>query len=371
MDPYGETMSTEKNVISPETSFDDAWDMFANADHEDDVKWEVPAEQETQDSVDPDSTTPDVLPEAKDTEQSEDTTKKDGDAATQEVMPEKADVIEGAEGKTEQAEPEVKETPDTNAAATTGHTLDYQKLYATKQQQFRSLEGRMAALAQERKDLLQKLQEAEEEVKRARAKTTRSNFSNFDDDYESFDNETTREGSLNHDVQKLIEEQVKKATKDLEDQVRSTQERERNATNRAHFEAIEKAHPELPAILDSGDLDVWVSTLPAVQQKAAMLIITGGTAPEVIDLVNQYKRDRRFNSTQSGKATQAATQNAAASATAPSIDYDEIVNRLKGAIAVPAGKTREVEPKPKNAIPEKYSDAWDYFAAQEEKRRRK
>ncbi len=57
----------------------------------------------------------------------------------------------------------------------------------------------------------------------------------------------------------------------------------------AHFAAITDAHKDFDALIESGAVDKWIATLPGYARSGAEKVMAGGTAPEVIELFDQYK----------------------------------------------------------------------------------
>ena len=86
-------------------------------------------------------------------------------------------------------------------------------------------------------------------------------------------------------VKKNVETELKTRVEPIQQQLFQT-EADR------HFSAIRAAHPDINAILDSGDLFTWIDSLPPVMQNGAKYVYQYGTAQEVISLLNDYKSAR-------------------------------------------------------------------------------
>ena len=129
-----------------------------------------------------------------------------------------------------------------------------------------------------------------------------------------------------------------------------------------HLSAIRAAHPDIAAILDSGDLGAWIDTLPPVMQNGAKYVYQHGTAPEVISLLNDYKAARGVKTPRTTKASSTPAQVDTVEET------EDIVKQVLAAMAVRTGKepidfVNKPKPKPKEK-------SFDDFAKEYERSRR-
>lgn len=128
-----------------------------------------------------------------------------------------------------------------------------------------------------------------------------------------------------------------------------------------HFSLIRSAHPDITAILDSGDLFTWINSLPPVMQNGAKYVYQYGNAQEVISLLNDYKSARGVKS-RMAKAPKPAPQENAVSET------EDIVKQVLAAMAVRTGKEPiDISSKPKAKPKEK---SFDELAREYERSRR-
>lgn len=94
----------------------------------------------------------------------------------------------------------------------------------------------------------------------------------------------------------------------------------------SHFSAIEKAHPDVDALVQSREMAAWIASKPAFLQGGYQSVIDGGTSAEVIELLDNYKSETQPRTTAStSNAAQAAAQSAIAKAKfAPPTSLSEI-----------------------------------------------
>lgn len=57
----------------------------------------------------------------------------------------------------------------------------------------------------------------------------------------------------------------------------------------AHFGSIEKAHPDVESVVQSEAMDKWIEAKPSYMRPAIRAVIEGGTAQEVIELLDDFK----------------------------------------------------------------------------------
>jgi hypothetical protein len=64
----------------------------------------------------------------------------------------------------------------------------------------------------------------------------------------------------------------------------------------AHMNSIRAAHKDVIEIVQSGDLDAWQNELSSIERRGVAQVREAGTAEEVIDMLNKYKKDRGITS---------------------------------------------------------------------------
>lgn len=69
------------------------------------------------------------------------------------------------------------------------------------------------------------------------------------------------------------------------------QQQQAQSEDDAHFGAINKAHPDIESVLPSQEYGKWLSAQPRYVQSAINAVIEGGTAAEVIEVMDRYKAE--------------------------------------------------------------------------------
>lgn len=88
-------------------------------------------------------------------------------------------------------------------------------------------------------------------------------------------------------IGQLIDDRVGK----IEPQVTSIKQKMETDTTAAHFAAISRAHKDWRSIVDSGALDKWINTKTSYIKGALLKVKAEGDTQEVIDMLNQYKKE--------------------------------------------------------------------------------
>lgn len=166
-------------------------------------------------------------------------------------------------------------------------------------------------------------------------------------------------------VKTLVDDKVSAVKKNVETELRTRvepiQQQLFQTEADRHFSAIRAAHPDINAILDSGDLFTWIDSLPPVMQNGAKYVYQYGTAQEVISLLNDYKSARGVKP-RTTMAPKSAPQHNTVSET------EDIVKQVLAAMAVRTGKEPiDISSKPKAKPKEK---TFDDLAREYERSRR-
>lgn len=206
-------------------------------------------------------------------------------------------------------------------------TLDYQKLYEQNKQTY---EAQLNLVSSRLRDLSEKYQKLKEQ-KAQKAQEPEEIPPKLKEFYESYPD-------IAEAVKTLVDSKLNKTVSQVEQVVTNrVQPIEQNIAQesaRQHIERIRAAHPDVIAIMESGDLVNWIQTLPAVQQEGAIYIYNRGTADQIIELLNTYKSARRGAPKGAQKAKVSSTQVPQQQES----NTDEIVNRVLAAMNVPTSK---------------------------------
>ena len=246
--------------------------------------------------------------------------------------------------------------------------MDYQKLYEEKKSQFSSLEGRMRVQTEEARAQKERIRELERLLEDRSSSSTKpgasksDNFLVSDDDLKDSMPDSLAEfmelyPEVAKPVKDLINLHVNKAMAAVDEKLQPLAATIVQSQASSHISAIKAQHPDLDAILDSGDLFAWRETLPAVKKIAVDYIITNGTTGEIIDMLNDYKQARGAKPRNASPAQANATKQ-------PKPVSQETVNKIKDAMAVPTGRAEEPRQMNNSAPDVNDFDAWwDRFSA--------
>lgn len=87
---------------------------------------------------------------------------------------------------------------------------------------------------------------------------------------------------ISQSVPALVEAQVKQA-------LQPHQQKQEADQHSSHMTSIYEKHPDLDSILDSKELQDWLKAQPSFVQTGFETVLTGGTAPQVVELIDTYK----------------------------------------------------------------------------------
>jgi len=107
---------------------------------------------------------------------------------------------------------------------------------------------------------------------------------------------------------KIFEEKIGDKIETLETNQSEAQETADTEADRVHMASINAAHPDWEKIYDSGALHTWITRQPGYLQPRLTEILKKGSAQEVIDMFDSYKRA-------AGKGQETATNSASSEET--------------------------------------------------------
>ena len=91
------------------------------------------------------------------------------------------------------------------------------------------------------------------------------------------------------EVLKSFEDKIQTQLKPASEFIEETKVEKAEAAARAHFEAIEKSHPDYTVYRDDGSLLNWIKSKPKYLQPALLEVYKSGTAEDVIALISDFK----------------------------------------------------------------------------------
>lgn len=251
-----------------------------------------------------------------------------------------------------------QEAPVQNEQQTTELPLNYKELYEKAK---RDAESQNALWASRLTDLSHKYQELKE-TKNTPAQTKEDSDELPDNVKELFEIHPEIANAVKTLVDTKVSAVKKNVETELKTRVEPIQQQIFQSEADKHFSTIRAAHPDISAILDSGDLFTWINSLPPVMQNGAKYVYQYGTAQEVISLLDDYKSARGVNKPQMTRASSPRVQ------TNPASETEDIVKQVLAAMAVRTGKEPiDISNKPKAKPREK---SFDELAREYERSRR-
>lgn len=109
-------------------------------------------------------------------------------------------------------------------------------------------------------------------------------------------------------VASYVESQKASMLRDFEEQIQPIKSHLVLNDVQKHENAIKEAHPDLQSILQSGDLNLWIDSLPPVMKAGAQHVYQYGSTDEVISLLNEYKESRGISSAKRGAGKQSVRE---------------------------------------------------------------
>lgn len=204
-----------------------------------------------------------------------------------------------------------QEAPVQNEQQTTELPLNYKELYEKAK---RDAEAQNALWASRLTDLSHKYQELKE-TKNTPAQTKEDSDELPDNVKELFEIHPEIANAVKTLVDTKVSAVKKNVETELKTRVEPIQQQIFQSEADKHFSTIRAAHPDISAILDSGDLFTWINSLPPVMQNGAKYVYQYGTAQEVISLLDDYKSARGVNKPQMTRASSPRVQTNPASET--------------------------------------------------------
>lgn len=209
----------------------------------------------------------------------------------------------------------------------------------------RTWKGRLEKTNQELKELREKLKEKEEAEKAEPPKEdTReldAAISALKDDYPE----------IYTGVEMLLRKELSAALhvlwQNVQQLVTPVAKITENQAQKEHWKQIVDKHPDVQEILSSGALADWIETKRGRDKATCIEVTQSGTADDVIDLLDRYKRETGY-----GTASEQAKERIAQKAAEKKAQLDAL-RSVKSTPAKPATQRRESQ------IPDDYQAAFD------------
>lgn len=309
-------MTKEKEI-----TFDEAFDEATSEEHEEKLEANADTSLESTSETDPSNEEEANQVEEETSDSEEEATEEDTDA----------------EGTSEEQVDEPVEDDEQSELERLKALYEFErKKREEAEQKHRMTEGRLIAATRNQSGTTRDKPEEEQELSVEESKALaefRQEFPEFVDPIEEL-------------VKKQIKAAAKKFETNIHQQIDPLKTYLETSETQSHFEKIASAHPDWEYIVNGGDLDKWQAALPAHAQAGVDFIRQQGNAQQVIEMLNQYKADRKMSKKQPTKRAPAERP------TTPkkSNETDELLSQLKAALAVSSSKTRtptdRTEPDP-------------------------
>lgn len=93
-------------------------------------------------------------------------------------------------------------------------------------------------------------------------------------------------------VASLVDQRVTAAlAKHLAPLQQQQKQQAQQTAEQAHFASIYEKHPDADSIGESQELNSWIAGKPSYEQRAINAVLDGGTATEVVELLDSFKRE--------------------------------------------------------------------------------
>jgi hypothetical protein len=209
--------------------------------------------------------------------------------------------------------------------------VDYKTLFEKEQQRNKSWEGRITKAEQQNKLLQAKLSELESApIVTSKTETLvdvedpliKGFISEMGDDFIK---------PLDAYIKKTINEAIKPFSERvpvIEQQVTSITE----TKTKDHYATILSHHKDVAEIIESGELDTYVESLPYKEALEKKKVMSGGSTQQVIDFLNEFKE-------KTGKVKPAVIENQTVIVTKPTKEKITAATAVKGgSYTIPKGK---------------------------------
>lgn len=91
---------------------------------------------------------------------------------------------------------------------------------------------------------------------------------------------------------RTVEEALDERLKPIQQHVEQSEAEKAQEVRRQHFDTIAQAHEDYEAVVSDDDFELWLSQLPSIERPAYERVVNQGTADEVVEMLDRYKRER-------------------------------------------------------------------------------
>ncbi len=125
------------------------------------------------------------------------------------------------------------------------------------------------------------------------------------------------EESLAKGIKQLIEQQVSARLTPIEQQLAPLQQQQAQDATKSHYTRIHEAHPDAPSIYESTQFADWIESQPSFARDAYTNLMETGTAEQIIEMFDSFKKSTGVATPTAGKDVRAAAQAAIAKTSPP------------------------------------------------------
>jgi len=167
---------------------------------------------------------------------------------------------------------------------------DYKALYEQEKHKTASWDGRLKAKDRENEAIKAEAMALKRQVEAAAQTKDQQAIDDADESVSTFLSEFPE---LAEPIRKMIDSAVKSTRREIRAEVdrdvTPLRQTLTETTAERHFATIREAHDDFDAVVEAGELKGWIDTQPSFIRRAYEQVYNGGTATEVVELMDQFR----------------------------------------------------------------------------------
>ena len=184
----------------------------------------------------------------------------------------------------------VKDATNTGDDDNADTELDYKALYEQEKQRTASWDGRLKAKDRENEAIKAEALALKRQVEAAAQSKDQQAIDDADESVSTF---LTEFPELADPIRKMIDSAVKSTRQEIRAEVDREATPLRQAVQDSavekHFSTITSQHDDFMDVVEGGELKKWIDNQPSFIRRAYDEVYNGGTATEVIELMDQFR----------------------------------------------------------------------------------
>lgn len=184
----------------------------------------------------------------------------------------------------------VKDATNTEGDTDADTELDYKALYEQEKQRTSSWDGRLKAKDRENEAIKAEAMALKRQVEAATQSRDQQAIDDADESVSTFLSEFPE---LADPIRKMINSAVKSTRQEIRAEVdrdvTPLRQTVQDSAVEKHFSTITKEHDDFMDVVEAGDLKKWIDAQPSFVRRAYDEVYNGGTATEVIELMDQFR----------------------------------------------------------------------------------